>query len=383
MENKLRFILIGLVGILIISIFINLQISASKQALLEEKENLITENSNLARQLEEAKQRARQLDEKLSMVNRDLDKVVQEKSELQRKVDLLRKEREELIEKLKAKKEEPAVAKEELKPSVPEDSYWAKVLKEKAELEIRLAGLKNELDNTRINYEQIQQEKNLLDLEIKNLTRQNDELKQQIDYNQKIFDNTLKELVLEKNDKTKIQESLKMLKNENTVLRRQLSSLSDRKVDLERKIVELQKENTTLKNKFTQMEALLRNKMQQMEDLRKELELGFPSQKVEEKKEVVELPPIVVKPSASSTEVEALTKPGAFTPGKVLAVNKEHNFVIIDLGQEHGIKPGDTFRVFQADKYIGELEVIQVRKEISACDIKSQTQPIKIGDTVR
>ena len=52
-------------------------------------------------------------------------------------------------------------------------------------------------------------------------------------------------------------------------------------------------------------------------------------------------------------------------------------------GEEAGIKNGDALRVYRSDRPIANIEAIQVRRNISACDIKKQGAVIKIGDTVR
>ena len=57
--------------------------------------------------------------------------------------------------------------------------------------------------------------------------------------------------------------------------------------------------------------------------------------------------------------------------------------MVVDLGEDSGIKLGDMLQVYRSGEAIGTLEVIQVRKPISACDIKKESTPIRIGDTVR
>ena len=95
--------------------------------------------------------------------------------------------------------------------------------------------------------------------------------------------------------------------------------------------------------------------------------------------ESVELPPIVVRPQAASLPINET----GIGMGKVLAVNRDNNFVIMDLGGEQGIKVGNTFVVYRGDQPIADVEVVQARQSISACDIKRETTPIKVGDTIR
>ena len=88
----------------------------------------------------------------------------------------------------------------------------------------------------------------------------------------------------------------------------------------------------------------------------------------------VELPPIVVN---SDTSVKSLR-------GEVLAVNKNDNFVIIDLGAGSGVKPGLKFNVLQSGNAIGVIEIVETRSEISAANIKEVSSGYSIheGDKV-
>ncbi|VAW17500.1 hypothetical protein MNBD_BACTEROID05-706, partial [hydrothermal vent metagenome] len=67
----------------------------------------------------------------------------------------------------------------------------------------------------------------------------------------------------------------------------------------------------------------------------------------------------------------------------VVSLNKDNNFLIVDIGESTGIRMGDMLSVYRDSKYIARLEVIQVRKDISACDIKDQWSEVNIGDIVR
>jgi septal ring factor EnvC (AmiA/AmiB activator) len=203
-----------------------------------------------------------------------------------------------------------------------------------------------------------------------------------LDYNKKLLDSIAQELVREKNDKTQIQNSYKTIHNENAILSRQLSSLNTRKVNLERNIQELNEDKNLLKRRISEMESMLTDKLTQINGLKGRIEnVKSGAAPVEEKQESIELPAIVVKPQAGASGTEE--PQGATLMGKVMAVNKDNNFVIIDLGDEAGLKVGDSLRVYRADKPIANIEAIQVRRNISACDIKKQGTPIRIGDIVR
>jgi predicted nuclease with TOPRIM domain len=270
------------------------------------------------------------------------------------------------------------------------DAYWAGILKTKTDLELQLPKIREELRSLQISNEELERQKSSLSLDIKNLKTENKDLQHQMEYNQKIMDSIAQELVREKNDKIQLQERYKRARNENKILVRQLNNLNSQKIDFRRKFQILQKEKTMVEQRFTEMEAMLINQISQVNNLKEQLDAirserdersGTTPQMLGGKraKESVELPPIVVRPS-----IESKTQETPATPlGKVLAVDKENNFVIIDLGEDAGVRMGDIFEVYREDITIAFLEVIQTRKDIAACDIKKGMSPIKIGDTIR
>ena len=187
------------------------------------------------------------------------------------------------------------------------------------------------------------------------------------------------ELVAEKNDKFQIQGSAKSVKDENTFLRRQLKGLNNRKIDLERRLADLQDKNATLNNRLYEMELMLKDRLVKTGALKKDMQAKETAKASGGKKESVELSPIVVRPQKSGASAQQI----AALLGKVLAINRDNNFIIVDLGEGSGVKTGNTFTVYRQNQAIAEVSVIQVRKDISACDIKKENTPIKLGDTVK
>lgn len=379
MEQKIKFIIVGLIAILAISLIINLQIYSAKHRIEQERNSLKKENTSLLAKIEESLRDNRRMQDRVNALSRDLDKASQEKEEVQKKYELVTKEKEELIEKLKR---QPPTLTEMQRPeslSPTEDAYWAGILKAKTDLELQLENVRSELKTAQINNEQLLRDKSTLELDINNSSRESQDLKRQLEYNQKLMDSIAQELVRERNDKFQIQESIKLIKSENNILRRQLKSLNNRKINLERKLAELEKENVHFESRFTEMDALLRDRMLQIDNLKKEVEKSQTTKTTSEaKEESIELPPIIVRP-----QTESLTSEMSPLQGKILALNKDNNFVIIDLGEDSGIKVGDRFQVYREDQSIATIEVVSSRKTIAACDIKKETTPIKVGDAVR
>lgn len=366
MERKVRFLLIFLIGIILASLFVILQTYNSKQAATTESNNLKQENSALLNQLQKITQDNKLFQDKLSVLNGELDRVSKEKEELKKQYELTDKARGELLEKLKTQPAQPKMVAQPAQ-ALPrtDDAYWAGVLKEKTELELQLQDIRNEFKAIQTSYEQLQKDS------------------RKLAQSQQLVDTLAADLVKEKNDKIQIQDTLKLLKGENIMLKKQLKSITSRKMSLDQNLRELQKSNVSLQNKVNEMESLLNEKATYIENLTKQVEIAgervsAPAAASQENKSSVELPPIVVRPDATATAQKS-----AQIEGRVLSINKENNFVIIDLGGDSGIKLGDTFRAYRDNKPIAILEAIQVRPNITACDIKEEVTPVGVGDTIK
>jgi DNA repair exonuclease SbcCD ATPase subunit len=380
MEQKSKIIILGLVIFLVASLFLFVQASSVKQQLERERDELKTENTSLTAKMDKLTSALRAYESKIGSLNSELERVMQDKADLEKKYELADQARQELIEKLKARREEAPVVREEPRPTyTPQnnDDYWADVLKAKADLEAQLSRLKD----LQISNEQLQRGKANFDLELNSLKREKDDLVRQLEYNKRLLDGMAQELVREKNDKSKIEDTYKTIRSENAVLTRQISSLNTRKVDLEKGLQELKTEKAALERRVSEMESMLNDKLGQIDNLKDKIDVIKSGVPVEEKSEPVQLPQIIVKPKPSA-KGRSEDSGGALV-GRIMAVNKENNFVIIDLGSEAGVKARDNFRVYRGEKPIANIEVIQVRQGISACDIKNQGAAIKIGDTVR
>jgi len=390
MEEKTKFIIMGFIGILIVSLFINFQVYSSKQEVVRDRDILKSDNISLSKKVEESLKDNRRLEDRMSSLNMDLEKISKAKDELAVKVEFLIKEKEALVKKIKSQAAPVATAApqalEESRVSMAqgaEDMYWAGVLKAKKSLEVQMENVNSQLKTMQINGEQLKKDKDVLDLEVKSLNRDKQDLKRQLEYNQKLIDSLAQELVREKNDKFETQTTVSSLKDENEIIKRQLKSLNVRKINLESKVTELQREKFDFENKLTVMDSVLKDNITQMDGLKRQFEAAQKERLtalVEPKKESVELPPIVVRPQAEMPKEAGSAPP---TTGKVLTVNEDSGFVIINIGEDAGLRMGDTFQVYRGNESIATIEIIQLRPNISACDIKKSTGTIKSGDIIR
>jgi len=84
-------------------------------------------------------------------------------------------------------------------------------------------------------------------------------------------------------------------------------------------------------------------------------ELSEQGKMTQEAEENVELGKIVVKPKGQKQ-------------GKIISVDKETDFVIINLGEEDGLKKDAVLSIYRGENYIGDIKVSRVLPEMSAAD---------------
>lgn len=393
MEHKTKFIIIGLAGFSLICLFLFIQATSSQQMLVRERNDLKNENVALTGKINQLEGDLKDNQKKLNSLKDERDKAAQGLADLQGKFEQASRARDELVVKLEQQqsqmKNQAPVAVRQEEPAAPNtaDAYWAGVLKAKTDLEMQLSSIRGDLKMLQINNESLQRDKSALEIDIKSLSNEKKDLLRQLDYNQKLLDSIAQDVVREKNDKAKIQDNLKIIKNENLTYSRQLKSLNNRKAALEKKVQELQEGKSTVERRLNEMEAMLADRVSQIDSLKNDLDMigsgkVLPPPVLKDKpKESVELPAIVVRslPSAGGNDKAGYTD----SSGRILAVNPDSNFVVIDMGVSSGVKAGDTFNVYREGKAIGSIEVIQARGNISACDIRKKSTALRIGDSIK
>lgn len=185
-----------------------------------------------------------------------------------------------------------------------------------------------------------------------------------------------------RNNRKYVSDRATQLNDENTALRKQIKELIGIKTSLEKTIVNLRQENDRLENRISQVSGFVDNKF---DDLPSFNQNDFSGKKKDTSKDVlggIELPPIVVESQQGRDPYNPSGQKVGYQ-GKVLSVNENNNFIIVSLGEADGVKIGEPLTIYHGADYIARVEVIQVRKDISAADIKEQMKNIQPGDIVR
>jgi len=380
------------------------QANQRETKLIEESKDLkqkLTEAGRLKddyqRQVADLNGKMSDVNNKVKDLNGQIDKISAERNDWKSKVDGLRKERDELMAKL-AERPEPPPAPVAPAPTEQvaqgtsagegailgaDDEHWAAVLKEKAALEVELNGLKEQFSKNEVAVEELKKKNSELELELSGLKNEKEEIERKLKYSEDLANTLSIELAREKNDKRYVGTRLDKIKEEGLALRAQVKELMNTKLALEKSISRLRDDKGKIEKRLAETESVIQNRIDDVIEIKNTLDKKVGKVSATQAKEV-ELPPIIVSAPSPTAKpsVGQLSRPSGLE-GRVLSVNEENNFVVVDIGQNSGVRIGDKLGVYRQDKYIAGLEVIQTRKDISAADIKEKATAIKVGDLVR
>jgi len=179
--------------------------------------------------------------------------------------------------------------------------------------------------------------------------------------------NLTEQLNQKEEERLQISSSLEELKKE-------IANLREARQNLEEKLSTSQKEISTLTKKI--------------EDLTKEKE-KLAKEAAQKSSSEVELGKVVVSPeNTSSAVLKESAAPSSSKQkeqeGKVLVVNKEYDFAVINLGRKDGVKLNEVFSVYRGSDYLGDVKIEKLHDSMSAAafvstDLKDK---IKEGDRV-
>jgi len=86
-------------------------------------------------------------------------------------------------------------------------------------------------------------------------------------------------------------------------------------------------------------------------------------------KESVNLDKIVVNTSEAGPFQQAKEAPKPLLQGRVLVVNKEYSFIVVDIGQDKGVQKGTVFEVMDGNTSIGKAEIDKVYDTMSSATV--------------
>ena len=386
----------------------NLEEEAARSKTRESK--FLEEAKRLQDQLKEAQDSRTklqkdfdQINDQIKGLNTQVTELSSQRDDWKTRFDGLTKERDELTTKIQALQAHPStmtsVIKETtavsstaavapLPPTGKEgDAYWAEILKDKISADVQLTNIKQELSSNAVSTEELKRKNTDLEEQMMNVKSEREELERKIKYGEDLANSLSLELARAKSDRKFINDQMDKFREENTALRFQIKNMTNTKLSLEKSIVRLNEDKTSVERRLTETEGVIQGKIDEIWNVKQSLDKRFPvrSEATRKDSKEVELAPIIVSapaPTVAQDNGESKGGPSGFE-GHVVSVNDGNNFVIIDVGEKTGIAVGDSLNVYRDAQYIAGLEVIQVRKEICAADIKQKGDKIRVGDSVR
>jgi predicted RNase H-like nuclease (RuvC/YqgF family) len=169
------------------------------------------------------------------------------------------------------------------------------------------------------------------------------------------------------------------LDKEKTAKEAAIAQLNQIKADLEKELGV----KGELEKKLADSETALKDMEARVAEMDKQLK-GLETQKTDLEKKVknyeakfgdVALGTIIVNPEAPAAKKSAVKM-----EGRVLVVNKDYNFAVINLGTKDNLAAGTVFTVFHNNKSIGELKVEKVHEAMSAAGFGSEAVKEKIAE---
>lgn len=152
------------------------------------------------------------------------------------------------------------------------------------------------------------------------------------------------------------------LQQEKTTKNQALSEIEQLRQDLQQQ----KSLRSNLETKFNQAQEDVKKIQAQLAELEsKKSELEAKIKDLEAKEQNVELGEIVVSPEGES-KAATVEKTDTQLQGKVLVVNKDYNFAVINLGSKDGIGIGNIFSVYRNNKYLGDIKIEKIHDSMAA-----------------
>ena len=221
---------------------------------------------------------------------------------------------------------------------------------------------------------------------------ENSDLKNRIEIVQQAKTRLEENLVGIQRDLVQSKEELaKSLKSQETLTR----SVEDREQEIARLAKDLQQaqnESSRVSGQVTRLQSERDEAKRQLADAERakgdlEAKLMGPEQPTVELDKVMVSGGTGTDLSASSGVVMPISTAsiGAEADGQVVVINREYDFIVMNLGKNHGVSVGQEFQVARGGEVLGRVKVEKVYDELSAAAIlpDSKKNNMKEGDSVR
>ncbi len=351
----------------------NEKLTESNQRLQQMTRELQDEKAELEQRHRRAAEENRVLSQRMDSIRDQLANIERERDSLRDRYQRVVEERDRLTEQLSERPQPQQVRRTTPSPEHRDDDYWSDFIQEKAKLEVELEQFEQRMLDLQSEMAQLRKENRELSLNMDELKKERERLEQDLRTRERAFRIASMDLVAERQKRGEAVDEVHKLRRETTDLKRELVVTNERKSRVQTRLKDVLDERNTLQQKMVEAESILKEKSLTLGDLQTGL-----SRTLKEGRQVsafdpgsVELPPIVVRPQTPG--LRGLR-------GEVIAVNPHERFVVLDLGEDSGVRPGALLRVMRGEREIATVEVIETRQSISAADIKEVVGGFNISE---
>lgn len=194
-----------------------------------------------------------------------------------------------------------------------------------------------------------------------------------------------KKLAVLSNVRITLQQALKKSIRKKTEYKLSLQDEIRRREAMDEQVKKLFSEMATTKSTVTNLDIenyTLKNKVNQLEK-----EKSFFSEQIASFKKIQNHFQLKIRRllARSSIELGQLVVTPVNISGKIIKANRAYNFVIIDLGENNGIKPGMTLMAYRQDAPIGEVIIEKVYNGLSVgrAAFEWRGNELGVGDVVK
>lgn len=189
--------------------------------------------------------------------------------------------------------------------------------------------------------------------------------------------------------KTRAEEQLATAKKTLAQAQDELASAVKAREELSRSIEDREKEIARLAKDLEQASADSKQIADQLQSDRKRL-ADLEKAKADLESKVMELSgqqPLVELDKVLVKGDQAITLPTSVpsADGQVVVINREFDFIVMNLGRNHGLAVGQEFQIVRGSEVLGRAKVEKVYDELSAAALlpESKKNAIREGDVVR
>ena len=183
------------------------------------------------------------------------------------------------------------------------------------------------------------------------------------------------QLVLSKDAEVRLNDELQEAKKQvfifeekNKEADEKINSLMD-ELELQAGIREQMKtENASIKDALTK-ESQEKEKLQREFNLAQEKVTSLEGRLKTQEAQKGGQPEASEAPDAQPVDLEKIVvRPGEIPEGRVISVNVDNDFLIFNLGAEHGVVPNMLLSIYRSDNYLGDIKVARVQEGMSVAD---------------